>query len=95
MAKHLKGTGDDSFLFNQTHNTMSYNEYKIQDLGFNEDLSEFRSSQKLESLIVGRVALEHKDRYLILSERGEMECELIGNLRYTAQDKSDLPAVGD
>ncbi len=74
---------------------MKKREYNIRDLGFNEHLSEHRSDNNLESFDVGRVILEHKERYVVLTAQGEMDCELIGNLRFTAQSRSDLPAVGD
>ncbi len=66
-----------------------------KDLGFNEPLSAYRSEHNLESFGVGRVILEHKERYVVLTEQGEMDCELLGNLRFTAQSRSDFPAVGD
>ncbi|WP_430811393.1 MULTISPECIES: ribosome small subunit-dependent GTPase A [unclassified Carboxylicivirga] len=71
----------------QTHN--------IKDLGFREYLRQYRSDNDLESLNIGRIILEHKERYAVLCEQGEIDCELIGNLRFTAQQRSDLPAVGD
>ena len=73
---------------------MTKREYNIRDLGFNENLNEYRKNH-LESFQVGRVILEHKERYIVLTEKGELDCELIGNLRFTAQTRSDLPAVGD
>ncbi|XOV94120.1 MAG: ribosome small subunit-dependent GTPase A [Bacteroidota bacterium] len=69
--------------------------YKIEDLGFNEDSSQYRRENQLESFQTGRVILEHKDRYIVLTEAGELESEVIGNLRFTAQSRADLPAVGD
>ncbi len=69
--------------------------FKINDLGFDKSLNEYRVENNLNAFGVGRVILEHKERYVVLNEQGEFECELIGNLRYTAQSRSDLPAVGD
>jgi len=74
---------------------MTKREYNIKDLGYKEYLSEYRTKHNLESFNIGRVILEHKERYVVLTEQGEINCELIGNLRYTAQSRSDLPAVGD
>lgn len=73
---------------------MTKREYNIKDLGFNEYLNEYRRNHQ-ESFDVGRVILEHKERYIVLTKQGEIDCELIGNLRFTAQTRSDLPAVGD
>ncbi len=67
----------------------------IYDLGFNEHLEQFRIAQKLDSFDVGRVISEHKDRYIVKTPTKELNAELIGNLRFTANDRYDLPAVGD
>jgi len=68
---------------------------KLDDLGFNKSLEKFRKEQINDSLDVGRVILEHKDRYIVKTEKTEFEAELIGNLRFTAESRYDLPAVGD
>lgn len=69
--------------------------YKIEDLGFTEVLSNYKTENQLDSFLVGRVILEHKERYVVMTEEGELESELIGNLRYTAQSRTDFPAIGD
>ena len=74
---------------------MTKQEYDIKDLGFKEYLSEFRTSNNLISFQIGRVTLEHKERYVVLTAQGEVNCELMGNLRFTAASRSDLPVVGD
>lgn len=68
---------------------------KLEELGFNNELREYRKNHNLESFEVGRVAAEHKERYIVKTEKGELEGEIIGNLRFTAQSRSDFPAVGD
>jgi ribosome biogenesis GTPase len=67
----------------------------LKDLGFNEDLVQYKDKHKLDAFELGRVMLQHKDRYVVLSERGEYDCELIGNLRFSAESRADFPAVGD
>lgn len=74
---------------------MSSERIDIKDLGYNSRLEKYRLEQNLGSLGVGRVIQEHKDRYKVYAETGELDCELIGNLRYTATSMSELPAVGD
>ena len=74
---------------------MTKRNYTINDLGFNHSLVEFSIENDLDSFSAGRVILEHKERYVVLTEYGELDCELIGNLRFTAQSRADLPAVGD
>jgi ribosome biogenesis GTPase / thiamine phosphate phosphatase len=44
------------------------------------------------SLIPARVAIEHKNRYVLYSHEGELSAELAGKMRFNAYD---LPAVGD
>ncbi|MEL6538462.1 MAG: ribosome small subunit-dependent GTPase A, partial [Bacteroidota bacterium] len=37
----------------------------------------------------------HKDRYTVLTAAGDWVGELLGTLRYSAQNRANLPAVGD
>jgi len=67
----------------------------LQDLGYNTALEEYGKEHNLTSFDVGRVVLEHKDRYVVKTATEELDAELIGNLRYTAESRYDLPAVGD
>ena len=67
----------------------------LKDLGYISVLEDFRKEQNLDSFKVGRVISEHKDRYIVKTESNEFEAELLGNLRYTATNRNDLPAVGD
>lgn len=43
----------------------------------------------------GRVIAEHKELYIVRTEIGEIEAEVTGNMRFTAQGREDFPAVGD
>ena len=67
----------------------------LQDLGYDESLETFRTENGLEDFKVGRVILEHKERYILKTPEAEFDAELIGNLRFTAQSRYDFPAVGD
>ncbi|WP_303317448.1 ribosome small subunit-dependent GTPase A [Flavivirga abyssicola] len=67
----------------------------LEDLGYNEALKAYRKEQHIDSFLVGRVILEHKDRYIVKTDHNECDAELIGNLRFTAKNRYDLPAVGD
>ena len=42
-----------------------------------------------------RVAVEHRDAYVLYTARGERPAELSGRLRHAAEERADLPAVGD
>jgi len=67
----------------------------LEDLGYNKDLENYRRGQNLESFGVGRVISEHKERYVVKTTEDEYDAEIIGNLRFSAQKRSDFPAVGD
>lgn len=67
----------------------------IEDLGYNQTLEEFRTEQNLDSFELGRVILEHKERYVVKTHQHEFDAELIGNLRFNAESRYDFPAVGD
>jgi len=67
----------------------------LEDLGYNRELEEYRKEHNLVSFGIGRVISEHKDRYTVKTDAGEFDTELIGNLRFTATSRNDLPAVGD
>ncbi len=67
----------------------------LQDLGYNESLETYRTENGIEGFEVGRVILEHKERYVIKTPNTEFDAELIGNLRFTAESRYDFPAVGD
>lgn len=67
----------------------------LEDLGYSRELVEYRKEHNLVSFGIGRVISEHKDRYTVKNDAGEFDAELIGNLRFTATNRNDLPAVGD
>ena len=64
----------------------------LKQLGYDE----FFSSQITgENIKVGRITLEHKHIYRLLSEEGEWLAHLSGKFRYEATLKEDYPSVGD
>lgn len=71
------------------------NEMKLEDLGYNDKLEKFRSDERLKDFEIGRVIAEHKERYVVRTEKGEFESEITGNLRFSAKSREDFPAVGD
>jgi ribosome biogenesis GTPase / thiamine phosphate phosphatase len=68
---------------------------KLEDLGYNENLEKSRNENNLNGFEVGRVISEHKERYIVKTEKGEFEAEITGNLRFSAKGREDFPAVGD
>ncbi|WP_242928642.1 ribosome small subunit-dependent GTPase A [Pontibacter vulgaris] len=67
----------------------------LEDLGYNDKLEKFRIENNLKKFEVGRVISEHKERYIVKTEKGEFEAEITGNLRFSSKSREDFPAVGD
>ena len=67
----------------------------LEDLGYTSDLKNYREENDLGSFEVGRVISEHRERYIVKTSAQEYDAEIIGNLRYAAEKRSDFPAVGD
>lgn len=67
----------------------------LEDFGYNPDLEDFRKKQNLVSFDLGRVISEHKERYVVKTIEDEYDAEIIGNLRFSADNRTDFPAVGD
>jgi len=67
----------------------------LADLGHTVALENYRVEHNLVNFEIARVTTEHKERYVVKNDEGDFEAELIGNLRFTATERSDFPAVGD
>lgn len=67
----------------------------LQTLGYNEYFEEKFKLYRAEGYTVGRVALEHKKMYRVLTEEGELLCEVSGRFTFLAESREDFPAVGD
>jgi ribosome biogenesis GTPase len=68
---------------------------ELKDLGYNEKLEKFRLENNLSDFETGRIIAEHKERYIVKTEKGDLEAEITGNLRFSAKSREDFPAVGD
>lgn len=68
---------------------------KLIELGYNPYIEKQWIDKKLAGYVPGRVVAEHRERYVIATETGEVEAEITGNLRFTAGSRLDFPAVGD
>jgi ribosome biogenesis GTPase len=67
----------------------------LEDFGYNEKLEKLKIGKGFKDLEIGRVISEHKERYIVKTEKGELEAEITGNLRFSAKNREDFPAVGD
>ena len=70
-------------------------EITLEDLGYNTAFEKYRIEHKLDNFEIGRVAIQHKEHYTVKTAKGDFDAEITGNLRYSAQSREDLPAVGD
>jgi len=68
---------------------------KLEDLGYNDRIEKLRIDNNLKEFEIGRVISEHKERYIVRTEKGEFEAEITGNMRFSANSREDFPAVGD
>ena len=68
---------------------------KLEDFGYNDKLEKLRIDNDLMDFDIGRVVSEHKERYIVKTEKGEFEAEITGNMRFAAKNREDFPAVGD
>lgn len=67
----------------------------LEDLGLNEAALELIDMNELNGFELGRVIVEHKERYIVQNEQGLYQAEITGSLRFSAESRVDFPAVGD
>lgn len=67
----------------------------LVELGYKSNFDEFIKENNLVDFEIGRIITEHKERYIVKTAKGEYEAEITGNMRFTAQNREDFPAVGD
>jgi len=67
----------------------------IKNLGLSPETESHITQEELQNFTVGRVTQQHKERYIVSDGESEFPAEITGNLRYSAVEASDLPAVGD
>jgi ribosome biogenesis GTPase len=67
----------------------------LADLGYHDDMEQFRKELRPDGYIMGRIVAEHRERYMVQTEDGELEAEVLGQLRFSTRDRLEFPAVGD
>jgi ribosome biogenesis GTPase / thiamine phosphate phosphatase len=67
----------------------------LKDLGYNDEIEKYIQDNALSGFTVGRVVREDRERYTVSAGEDEYDCEITGNLRFTAVTRADFPAVGD
>ena len=64
-------------------------------LGWDDALAEEFEPHRRAGLIPGRVSIQHRGAYDVLTTEGELRCDVAGRLYDEAASPADLPAVGD
>lgn len=64
-------------------------------LGFSPFFEQQLSALQTEGKVVGRVSLEHKHSYHVVTEQGEWLATVSGAFAFSAFSRTDYPAVGD
>ena len=64
-------------------------------LGWDDALAEQFEPHARAGLVPGRVAVQHRGAYDVLTADGELRCDVAGRLYEEAATPADLPAVGD
>ncbi len=67
----------------------------LNTLGWHDFFACHFAPHRERGYIPGRVAQEHRNRYRILHQDGEISAEVSGKFRHDANGRADYPAVGD
>jgi len=67
----------------------------LNDVGYNAIIEKIAAEKNTEGFQIGRVISEQKERYFVITNNGEYEAEITGNMRFSAKGREDFPAVGD
>lgn len=68
---------------------------QLHDLGLQGDPQHILQDNGFENLRLGRITTRHREGYVVRTEVGTFEAELLGTFRYSVTEKTELPAVGD
>jgi ribosome biogenesis GTPase len=69
--------------------------YDLTALGWDDAFAEEFEPHAQAGLTPGRVAVQHRGAYDVLTEDGELRCDVAGRLYEEASSPAELPAVGD
>ncbi len=67
----------------------------LNQLGWNSHFEQLFENYKNTDFKPARILKEHKEKYIVVSEFGELDAEVTGKFRFDALQLSDFPAVGD
>jgi ribosome biogenesis GTPase len=69
--------------------------FDLEKLGWDDRRSEEFQAEAVDGAVPGRVAVQHRGAWDVLTELGELRCDLPGRLAYDASTAAELPVVGD
>src|SRR5699024_12495058 len=72
---------------------MKLNNIDMKNLGLTEDF--IQESKIYKDFFIGRVSLQSKSLYKVITERGEIVAEISGKYHYSVKGISEYHAVGD
>src|SRR4051794_35664781 len=67
----------------------------LRELGWDDAYAEQFAPFAAEGFVPGRVSIQHRGAYDVLTEHGELRCDIRGRLFDEAESPADMPAVGD
>jgi len=68
---------------------------KLKQWGLPQFIIDKLEQNEINSSEIARVTAVHKERYIVEHEKGRMNAEITGNLRYSAESAEDFPTIGD
>ena len=68
---------------------------ELHQLGWNEHFDQPFESYRDNGWQAGRVSIQHRDLYHLMTTQGEVEGIVTGRFRHEARSPADFPAVGD
>jgi ribosome biogenesis GTPase / thiamine phosphate phosphatase len=68
---------------------------KLEELGYHNQMEANGYNHTPGGFEPARVVAEHRERYVVRTEKGEYDAEITGHMRFTAKGREDFPAVCD
>jgi len=68
---------------------------ELETLGWDDRLGTLYEAHAADGVVAGRVSIQHRGAYDVLTEHGELRCEVVRRLVHEASGAADLPVVGD
>lgn len=75
--------------------TMETTKSHVHELGLQGDPQTILTENGFKELRLGRITTRHREGYVVRTDVGTFEAELLGTFRYSVSEKTDFPAVGD